>query len=141
MSGVDEAMSAVDDTSTVEIELGTTASVADVEMEGAASSAAAEEAPYEKGPVEDPETSVIQQDPVAETRPSFIEYLASPVVTLLVGQEEQTVLTAHQALLTKSPYFADLCQSYVNDGSVGLFFFLQLPALNKWGSKVAGAKL
>lgn len=99
-----------DDASIVEIEIGTSSAAADVEM--------GDETPYEKGPVEDAETSVIQQDPVAEARPSFIEYLSSPVVTLLVGQEAQTVLTAHQALLTKSPYFAQLCQSFVDDGSV-----------------------
>ncbi|OAA71820.1 BTB/POZ fold domain containing protein [Akanthomyces lecanii RCEF 1005] len=110
-----ESMSARDDASTVEIEIGTTgAAGGDVEMEGAA---AGDETPYEKGPVEDAETSVIQEDPVAETRPSFIEYLSSPVVTLLVGQDAQTVLTAHQALLSKSPYFAQVCQAFIEDGS------------------------
>ncbi|ATY58618.1 BTB/POZ fold domain containing protein [Cordyceps militaris CM01] len=107
-----ESMSMRDDVSIVEIELPASG---DVEMEGLA--AAGEETPYEKGPVEDPEASVIQEDPVAETRPSFIEYLASPIVTLLVGLEAQTVLTAHQALLTKSPYLEQLCQSFVEDGS------------------------
>lgn len=115
-----ESMSARDDASTVEIEIGTTgAAGGDVEMEGAAGG---EEAPYEKGPVEDAETSVIQENPVAETRPSFIEYLSSPVVTLLVGQDAQTVLTAHQALLSKSPYFAQVCQAFIEDGSVRIMY-------------------
>ncbi|KAJ6786339.1 hypothetical protein PWT90_04729 [Aphanocladium album] len=113
-----ESVGGRDDTSAVEIELGTTAPSGggggDVEMEGAA---AGEDTPYEKGPVEDAETTVIQENPVAEARPSFIEYLSSPIVTLLVGQEAQTVLTAHQALLSKSPYFEQLCQSFVEDGS------------------------
>ncbi|OAQ96163.1 hypothetical protein LLEC1_02112 [Akanthomyces lecanii] len=109
-----ESMSVRDDASTVEIEIGTTvAASGDVEMEGAAG----DETPYEKGPVEDAEASVIQEDPAAETRPSFIEYLSSPVVTLLVGQDAQTVLTAHQALLSKSPYFEQVCQAFIEDGS------------------------
>lgn len=111
-----ESTGVPDDASTVEIEIAAAPS-GDVEMEGTA--AAGDETPYEKGPVEDAETTVIQEDPVAEARPSFIEYLSSPIVTLLVGQEAQTVLTAHQALLTKSPYFEQLCQSFVDDGSVG----------------------
>lgn len=113
-----ENVSVPDDNSTVEIELPTvTPGGGDVEMEGA-SATAGDETPYEKGPVEDPETTVIREDPVAEARPSFIEYLSSPIVTLLVGQDAQTVLTAHQALLTKSPYFAELCKPFVDDGSV-----------------------
>ncbi|KGQ08110.1 hypothetical protein BBAD15_g6588 [Beauveria bassiana D1-5] len=112
-----ESLSTRDDASIMEVEIGATSAAGgggDVEMEGAG---AGEETPFEKGPVEDTEASVIQEEPAAETRPSFIEYLASPVVTLLVGQEAQTVLTAHQALLTKSPYFEQLCQSFIEDGS------------------------
>jgi len=49
------------------------------------------------------------------TRASFATYLSSPVVTLVVGggdseeTKEQLQLTAHQGLLTQSPYFATLC--------------------------------
>lgn len=49
------------------------------------------------------------------TRTSFATYLSSPVVTLVVGggEGEETKkkleLTAHQGLLTRSPYFATLC--------------------------------
>ncbi|KAF5129734.1 hypothetical protein MHUMG1_03782 [Metarhizium humberi] len=51
-------------------------------------------------------------------RMSFMSYLSSPMVTLVVGSDEnQTLLTAHQALLCKSPYFQDLCQTFVDDGS------------------------
>ncbi|PHH92363.1 hypothetical protein CDD83_7741 [Cordyceps sp. RAO-2017] len=49
---------------------------------------------------------------------SFMSYLASPIVTLLVGRgEDQTLLSAHQGLLVKSPHFASICQSFVEDGS------------------------
>ncbi|KFA62496.1 hypothetical protein S40285_08064 [Stachybotrys chlorohalonatus IBT 40285] len=52
-----------------------------------------------------------------EARPNFISYLASPIVTLLVGKGEPTVLAAHQALLMQSPYFREACKSFVEDGS------------------------
>ncbi|POR32789.1 Uncharacterized protein TPAR_07014, partial [Tolypocladium paradoxum] len=57
------------------------------------------------------------EDAVAP-RVSFMSYLSSPIVNLLVGQgEDQTVLSAHQALLAKSPYFEASCQGFVDDGS------------------------
>ncbi|KAF7551191.1 hypothetical protein G7Z17_g5228 [Cylindrodendrum hubeiense] len=59
---------------------------------------------------------------VAETvepRISFATYLTSPVVTLIVGSAdgEHAVLTAHQALLNKSPYFHDIFQAFADDRS------------------------
>ncbi|PHH69773.1 hypothetical protein CDD80_6508 [Ophiocordyceps camponoti-rufipedis] len=57
-------------------------------------------------------------DDEAPERVSFVSYLASPIVTLLVGRdEEQTVLSAHQALLEKSPYLKIRCFDFINDGS------------------------
>jgi hypothetical protein len=54
------------------------------------------------------------------TRVPFITYLASPVVTLIAGLgDSETVLTAHQALLTQSPYFQEACAEFADDGSVG----------------------
>ncbi|KAH0536995.1 hypothetical protein FGG08_006167 [Glutinoglossum americanum] len=45
-----------------------------------------------------------------EQRVSFFDYLQSPIVELLIGAgEHQTLLTAHQQLLMRSPYFADIC--------------------------------
>ncbi|KAL1620687.1 hypothetical protein SLS54_006043 [Diplodia seriata] len=45
----------------------------------------------------------------------FLDYLKSPIIELLVGRdEEQTLLTAHQALLTKSPYFAEQCAQFAD---------------------------
>lgn len=55
----------------------------------------------------------------ADPRPTFISYLTSPVVTLIVGTgDNETILTAHQALLIQSPFFAEACAAFTNDGSV-----------------------
>ncbi|KAI5855040.1 hypothetical protein GGS23DRAFT_601520 [Durotheca rogersii] len=88
---------------------------ADVEMvegdeaEAAAAAAAAadnaEELPFPEGGDSEP-------------RLSFISYLTSPVVTILVGAgDSETILTAHQALLTQSPFFSDACAAFTDDGS------------------------
>ena len=54
-----------------------------------------------------------------DPRPTFISYLASPVVTLIVGSgENETILSAHQGLLVQSPFFAEACAAFTNDGSV-----------------------
>ncbi|KAK8088614.1 hypothetical protein PG997_003575 [Apiospora hydei] len=53
-----------------------------------------------------------------EPRTSFISYLTSPVVTMIVGSGgNETILTAHQALLAQSPYFAEACAAFSDDGS------------------------
>lgn len=45
-----------------------------------------------------------------------MSFLMSPVVSLLVGQSgDENVLTAHQALLQKSPYFKDACTAFDDD--------------------------
>jgi hypothetical protein len=55
----------------------------------------------------------------APTRVTYIDYLKSPVIGLLVGQgDEQALLTAHQALLTQSPWFADACAKFSDEVSV-----------------------
>ncbi|PBP18694.1 hypothetical protein BUE80_DR010338 [Diplocarpon rosae] len=49
-------------------------------------------------------------------RPTYVDYLKSPVIRLLVGQgHEQALLTAHQGLLTRSPWFADACAKFSDD--------------------------
>lgn len=54
----------------------------------------------------------------SDPRTTFISYLTSPVVTLIVGSaENETILTAHQALLIQSPFFADACAAFADDGS------------------------
>jgi hypothetical protein len=57
----------------------------------------------------------------APARVTYIEYLKSPVIGLLVGTgNDQALLTAHQALLVQSPWFADTCAKFSNDVSVSL---------------------
>ncbi|NJR31456.1 hypothetical protein HC762_01670 [bacterium] len=54
-------------------------------------------------------------DPVGVTKPDrpnvqtvFLDYLRSPVVELMIGKgDDATMVTAHQALLTPSPFFAE----------------------------------
>jgi hypothetical protein len=57
----------------------------------------------------------------APARITYIDYLKSPVIGLLVGQgDEQALLTAHQALLTTSPWFADACAKFHDEVSVSV---------------------
>jgi hypothetical protein len=57
----------------------------------------------------------------APARITYIDYLKSPVIGLLVGQgDEQALLTAHQSLLTSSPWFADACAKFSDEVSVSI---------------------
>ncbi len=65
-------------------------------------------------------------DPPAP-RVGFLQYLSSPIVTLLIGGgDTETVLTAHQGLLTQSTFFAEACADFADDGSASLSFFTSL---------------
>lgn len=69
---------------------------------------------------------------LVEPRTTFLSYLMSPVVTLLVGQgTEQVVLSAHQALLAQSPFFDDATKSLSEGGSVSVLRELLRPSLNE----------
>lgn len=57
-------------------------------------------------------------DDAVEPRTTFASYLMTPIVTLLIGSSNQTILTAHQGLLTKSPYFEAKCKEFIEDGNV-----------------------
>jgi hypothetical protein len=59
----------------------------------------------------------IVESEVAQPRITFANYLMSPIVTLLIGSGDQSILSAHQGLLTQSPYFKDICDRFVEDGS------------------------
>ncbi|TVY30818.1 hypothetical protein LHYA1_G000351 [Lachnellula hyalina] len=49
-------------------------------------------------------------------RTTYIDYLKSPVIGLLVGQgDEQALLTAHQGLLITSPWFKEACDKFSSD--------------------------
>jgi hypothetical protein len=96
-----------------------TAGADDVEMiEGATTAAGTENPNNNKNDSELPFAEGVPEDPVPE-RVTFVQYLSSPVVTLLIGSgEKETILTAHQGLLVQSPYFADACAEFADDGSV-----------------------
>ncbi|MCJ1337402.1 hypothetical protein MMC09_002684 [Bachmanniomyces sp. S44760] len=50
----------------------------------------------------------MQEDVKKSPRVTFIEYLKSPIVELLVGSgDEQALLSAHQGLLVRCPFFSD----------------------------------
>lgn len=87
---------------------------ADVEM--------TESGATEDGAADQTELPFAGEDTVVEPEPArvpFVDYLTSPVVTLIVGKNDsETILTAHQALLTISPHFKALCDNFTDDGSV-----------------------
>ncbi|KAK4143134.1 uncharacterized protein C8A04DRAFT_12643 [Dichotomopilus funicola] len=59
-----------------------------------------------------------EEEPAVPQRTTFLQYLSSPIVTLLVGSgETETILTAHQGLLVQSPYFQEACAEFADDGS------------------------
>lgn len=59
------------------------------------------------------------EDAVVPTQVTFIDHLKSPVVELLIGEgEDQTLLTAHQALLVQSPFFEDACSQFSDNAVV-----------------------
>lgn len=67
------------------------------------------ELPFAEGP---DETEIAK-------RTEFVDYLRSPIVTLLVGNGvDEAILTAHQELLVQSPFFAEACAAFTDDGSV-----------------------
>jgi hypothetical protein len=52
----------------------------------------------------------------APARVTYTQYLKSPVITLVIGHgEDQALLTAHEALLMQSPWFAETCSKFSND--------------------------
>lgn len=52
---------------------------------------------------------------IVPPRPTFASYLASPIVSLVIGSEAPSILSAHQALLEQSPFFAAACTSFTDD--------------------------
>jgi hypothetical protein len=81
-----------------------------------------------------------EEEPASE-RTSFISYLTSPVVTLIVGEgENETILTAHQALLALSPFFKEACAQFSDDGSVSVVAAPRGPSRpgpdGQWSSRI-----
>ena len=77
---------------------------------------------------EDGDILPFQEEPLEDVsaRVTYIDYLKSPIIGLLVGQgDEQALLTAHQALLVTSPWFADACGKFSDDVSVRHLYLLR----------------
>lgn len=75
----------------------------DVDMEESRAAAGGEDVEEMLGGIE----------PEVVKRTTFLDYLKSPIVELAVGTgEEETLLWAHQAMLVKSPYFAEICGQF-----------------------------
>ncbi|KAL9603489.1 MAG: hypothetical protein Q9219_001176 [cf. Caloplaca sp. 3 TL-2023] len=56
----------------------------------------------------DPAAEAPTEEEKPAQRVTFVDYLKSPMIELLIGSgDSQTLLTAHKALLTKSPFFAE----------------------------------
>ncbi|PGH17984.1 hypothetical protein AJ80_04605 [Polytolypa hystricis UAMH7299] len=83
----------------------------DVQMSGA-SETPVSEVEIPGGP--EGEADATAAEPTEEAAPDsqdevFINYLKSPIVELVVGKgDDQTILTAHQAVLTTSPFFHEV---------------------------------
>ncbi|KAF2094325.1 hypothetical protein NA57DRAFT_47229 [Rhizodiscina lignyota] len=62
------------------------------------------------------EETMLPDVEVETKRESFLDFLKSPIIELAVGiGENETILTAHQALLIKSPYFQEACARFGPD--------------------------
>ena len=60
-----------------------------------------------------------EAEPEEPARQSFASFLMSPVVTLRVGGEgELREVSAHQALLERSPFFKEACAAFAEGGEV-----------------------
>jgi hypothetical protein len=111
---------AIPDDAPVDIEMGGEDVVVEIDAAAAAAAAATGTA---AGAAENGENELpFQQEETIEEVPArvtYIDYLKSPIIGLLVGQgPEQALLTAHQALLTQSPWFADACAKFSDEVSV-----------------------
>ncbi|KAF2805473.1 uncharacterized protein BDZ99DRAFT_466463 [Mytilinidion resinicola] len=59
------------------------------------------------------ETGLPEIEPEKEKRVTFLDFLKSPIVAIDIGTgEDQTTLHAHQDMLIKSPYFAEICANF-----------------------------
>lgn len=75
----------------------------DVEMGGGE-----EQEDIEAGEVEPTGEQRTAKTAASSPQKAFLDYLRSPIVELLIGQgSEATIIGAHQAILTESPFFAD----------------------------------
>ncbi len=89
-----------------DVEMGGEEAVVEIGASGSTAAAAAAALPFQEESMDDP----------PPPRVSYVDYLKSPIIGLLVGQGvDQALLTAHQALLTTSPWFAEACAQFSAD--------------------------
>ncbi|KJR88094.1 uncharacterized protein SPSK_07732 [Sporothrix schenckii 1099-18] len=107
------------------VDIDMTEAAADEQVGSAAAAAAEVDAGGDENGEAAASEDVREPTPVP-TRTPFASYLSSRVVTLVVGggegeeTKETMELTAHQDLLTKSPYFAKLCADLGDDRTITL---------------------
>lgn len=92
----------------------------DAEMEGAEE---AQEIPEDDDAVEQPEDA---PEPNGAPRPNpqtiFIEYLRSPIVRLIVGNDgDETTLTAHKAIIEQSDFLKDRLSSQTDEDDLVVY--------------------
>ncbi|KAK5119604.1 hypothetical protein LTR85_007433 [Meristemomyces frigidus] len=65
---------------------------------------------------DDEPTGLEDIEPDVPERTTFLDYLRSPIIELVLGSgAEATTLNAHQGLLTQSPFFADACAQFTDN--------------------------
>ncbi|KAI9879449.1 MAG: hypothetical protein M1830_008496 [Pleopsidium flavum] len=93
----------------------------DVEMVGAEITEVIEVVDADAADGEGAENDAVEEEEEEEKttpRVTFVDYLKSPVIELLIGtKEDQTLLTAHQALLVQSPFFAEAVAQFSEDAT------------------------
>ncbi|MCJ1267915.1 hypothetical protein MMC22_007801 [Lobaria immixta] len=80
---------------------------ADVEMQGDGRDVEVGETAAANGENGNDDERAGAEEGKTATRATFVDFLKSPAIELVIGSgSDQTVLTAHQALLVRSPFFA-----------------------------------
>lgn len=60
-----------------------------------------------------------EEDEAIPARVTYLDHLKSPIVELAIGRDDdQILLTAHQALLVQSPFFENACAQFDSNSAV-----------------------
>lgn len=87
----------------VDVEMETPAADADVEATGSDAVENGDALPF----------AAEEEDVKEPNRLTYLDYLASPIVQLHVTEgDNTTILSAHEALLKKSPFFLEACAQF-----------------------------
>jgi hypothetical protein len=67
----------------------------------------------QNGEGENGQENTDEEEKPLPVRVTYVDHLKSPIVELIVGQDDaKTVLSAHQALLVQSPFFENACDQF-----------------------------